>query len=137
MIDPSNNPIAYDDDDEDDDILDDETLAVLGAMYARLEMAPSIMNPRRRKQFSIAYRLLRRLLGGSDATVVCKMDYPWKNNGTIIVEGTSLLFRPSLWFSCAAELADSVDIYPLLDDRMRMEFLFVGMNLPFDPGRKV
>jgi hypothetical protein len=128
MADPQNVPF-YDDA---NDLLDPGTLAALGEMFARLELAPSVIHPKRRVEFAKAYRSLSELVKGTGAKITYEIDSPWKNNGSIIIEGPSLLFHPSKQFCAAAELADNVDVRPLVSGHMRMAFLFRDLSIPFD-----
>jgi hypothetical protein len=123
------NNIPFDDADE---LLDPNTLAALGEMYASLALSPSIMNPKRRREFAKAFAILSSLAESTGATIKGKTDYPWKNNGTIIVEAPAIVFHSPFQFSNAADLANNVLIEPMPNGGMRMAFLFEDLNLPFD-----
>lgn len=57
---------------------------------------------------------------------------PFKSTGFISLEGESLEFYRLPLFSRAAGLSDNIEIYPLIGDRVRMTFTFLGLTVPIE-----
>lgn len=99
--------------------------------FARLvkeeELAPSVLSEAVMNQLEFTYECMKYLTRGY-AKVTYELCQPVKTMGVVTVEGSSISIAETEWFARALEFASNVEIYPLLDGNVRMEFTFHGLT---------
>lgn len=88
-----------------------------------------ILNPKRVEQMKFSYAMLLKSIAGIEKEVsitygISEFD---RTMASIKLEGRDLEVCDIERFSRAAEFADSTDIYPLVEDKIRMTFTFHGI----------
>lgn len=111
----------------------EQVLDAVTALIMADELRPSVLNVARYSQMAFAYAVLQKLASDAgDITLTRKLHQPFKSVGSISLEGESLEFCNSPLFSRAAGLASNIEIYPLVNDRVRMTFTFHGLTTPIE-----
>ena len=115
-------------DPEQEQILDNLTALILAN-----EQRTSVLNLAKLAKIEAAYALLRALTRDMEGVrLTYALHEPFKSTGFISLEGESLEFYRLPLFSRAAALADNIEIYPLIGDRVRMTFTFLGLTTPIE-----
>lgn len=104
--------------------------AEIAAIILREDSAPSILSVARYKQLEFTYECMRYLMRGSGAKVTHTLHQPLKSIGVVTVEGSLINIPETDWFLKATEYASCVEIYPLVNGNVRMEFTFHGLTTP-------
>lgn len=94
------------------------------------EKGPGITNTTRVEQMEVAFATLKRVTHGQQVTVSYKLNQPYKSMGSITVEGQMIEFHTPGLFTKIASLANSTDIYPLVNGNVRISFTFHGLTNP-------
>lgn len=102
----------------------DGLIESIGDQIMQDEKTPGILNLTRMQQMQFSYSVLKKLCKDGDMTVQYIQNEPFKSMGSIFIEGDSLSFLDCKWLGRAVEFADNVDIYPLLNERVRMVLTF-------------
>lgn len=110
----------------------DSIIESIGEQIMQNENAPGILHLPRMQQMQFSYAVLQKLCKNEDMTVRYIQNEPFQSMGSIYVEGDSLSFLDCKWLSRAVEFADNVEIYPLLDERIRMVLTFHGLTVPIN-----
>lgn len=105
----------------------DEIVENLRPYIENDEKKLALLNEDRLKQLEFTYLTMRYLTQGTDASVTYKLYEPFKTMGSVSVEGKSLEFSDPMRFARAAEFADNIEVYPLVDDKVRLTFTFHGL----------
>ena len=109
----------------------DQVLDAVSALLLAVERQPAVLNFARYRQMAFAHAILQKLArDAGDMTLTYKLHQPFKFMGSVSLEGESLEFCNSPLFSRAAGLADNIEIYPLVNGRVRMTFTFHGLTTP-------
>ncbi len=115
-------------DPEQEQILDNLTALILAN-----EQRTSVLNLAKLAKIEAAYALLRALTRDMEGVrLTYALHEPFKSTGFISLEGESLEFYHLPLFSRAAGLANNIEIYPLIGDRVRMTFTFLGLTVPIE-----
>ena len=109
---------------------EDAFLCAIGRLLEQSDSGPSIVNPQRLREMQFTYRVVHDLLAGGDMRVSYRLHEPLKSMGSISIEGKRLTFSQPEWFARAAEFADSTEIYPLVNDEVRITFTFHDLTKP-------
>lgn len=118
-------------DEEVDKALDAFVLAV-GEAISEEEKKVHMLSGDRMRQMQFTHAVLKYLTKGTDIKVFYKLHQPIKSMGSIFLEGKEICFSHAEWFSRAAEFASNVDIYPLVNGKVRMAFTFHGLTAPIE-----
>ena len=112
------------------EILDEEDafLCTIGKLLEQSDTGISVVNPQRLREMQFTYRVVRDVLAGGDARVSYRLHEPLKSMGSISIEGKLITFAMPEWFARAAEFADNTEIYPLVDDEVRITFTFHNLT---------
>ena len=101
--------------------------------YLRLEFTRETkftLNPQRQKEFSKAYREIESLLSDCiDARMWCEIGSLINGYAAIIIECDSIVVREIQTFCDAIKAADNFEIYPIADDKVRMDIMFHGIRI--------
>lgn len=109
----------------------EQILDAVSALLLAVERQPAVLNVSRYRQMAFAHAVLQKLArDAGDMTLTYKLHQPFKFMGSVSLEGESLEFCNSPLFSRAAGLADNIEIYPLVNGRVRMTFTFHGLTTP-------
>lgn len=108
----------------------DSIIESIGEQIIHDESTPGILHLPRVKQMQFSYAVLQKLCEDEDMTVRYIQNEPFQSMGSIYVEGDSLSFLNCKWLGRAVEFADNVEIYPLLNERVRMVLTFHGLTVP-------
>jgi len=85
-------------------------------------------NMTRISQFGYAYAVLHKIIAGQNAEISCKIDELFGIYGSISVKGAALELRKPEEFARVIEIADNMEVYPLLNGTICMSFMFYGMT---------
>lgn len=91
-----------------------------------------LLNATRMTQLKFTYLVMRYLTRGRKVSVTYKLYEPFRTMGSVSVEGKSIEFDSTKWFTRAAEFASNTDVYPLADNKVRMTFTFHGLTAPIE-----
>ena len=105
----------------------DEFIDFIGQWILEDEQQPGVLNPVRIQQMNFAHKILQRMAEDGDITVSCELHSPFHSMGSICLEGEDLVFVNCKWLARAITFADSVDVYPLTNGRIRMVLAFHGI----------
>ena len=116
--------------------LDPEQEQILGNLAALIlanERRASVLNLTKYAKIEASYALLRALTCDMEGVrLTYALHEPFKSAGFISLEGESLEFYRLPLFSRAAGLADNIEIYPLIGDRICMTFTFLSLTTPIE-----
>ncbi len=76
------------------------------------------------------YRVICEMLREQKATVTCKVNEPFKESGSVQVEGRTITFYNPDLFIEVEKMSDNFDCYPLTDGKVRLTFTFHGLTVP-------
>ena len=108
----------------------DEIVEIIGEQILQDEKIPGILNLTRVQQMQFSYAVLKKLCKDEGMTVRYIQNEPFQSMGSIFVEGDSLEFGDCKWLGKALEFADNVEIYPILNERVRMTLTFHKLTVP-------
>ena len=91
-----------------------------------------LLNATRMTQLKFTYLVMRYLTRGRKVSVTYKLYEPFRTMGSVSVEGKSIEFDSTKWFTRAAEFASNTDVYPLTDNKVRLTFTFHGLTAPIE-----
>lgn len=91
-----------------------------------------LLNATRMTQLKFTYLVMRYLTQGRKVSVTYKLYEPFRTMGSVSVEGKSIEFDSTKWFTRAAEFASNTDVYPLADNKVRLTFTFHGLTAPIE-----
>lgn len=120
---------------QNDESMEDELnqyIESIGEMIEEEDRKMAIIVPQRYDNMRFTYAVLKYLTRGTGAEVSYKFNEPYKSMGSVSVEAKAIMFHNPEWFSRAAEFANSVDVYPLTNGKMRMDFTFHGITTPIE-----
>lgn len=83
-----------------------------------------VVDPTRMKSLMYTYKVLKYLLKGSGAKVICEINEPFKSMGSVTVIGKDIKFRKPEWFMMAVKVASNFNVYPKTDGTVQMDFGF-------------
>ena len=115
---------------------DNEDFAEVDALIEYLQSLPryevSILNPVRVQQLRFSGAMIKRILRqtGSKTKVECGQHELEPDVGVVRVEGVTLDIADMEGFSKAIYFADSTEIYPLKNNKVRMALAFHGLLIP-------
>lgn len=109
----------------------DSVLLALAEEIKRDEAKTAFLNPARIRDMRDALSCLRCLWASSGLSITYQLHAPVKSMGCITVEGREIVIRDPSAFTHAVELASNVDIYPLADGGVCMDFAFHGLTKQF------
>ena len=110
----------------------DSFIENFGDEIIKQESMTTIRNELRFRQLMFAYEVLKRFVDGNNVTVSYKLYEPFKEMGSVSVEGENLEFRNTEWFARAAEFATNTEIYPLNNNRVRVTLTFHNLTVPIE-----
>jgi hypothetical protein len=108
----------------------DNVVVTVGESIMSDESKPAVINPIKIQQMQFAYGVIKYLTKDSNVTVKYALHEPFNSMGSISVEGMSLTFTNSEWFSRAAEFASNTEVYPLANGKVRLTLTFHGLVKP-------
>lgn len=108
----------------------DALIAEIASAVSTDESRPAVVRPSKYKQMEFVEACMLYLTKGTNASVSSVVNSPFKSMGSVTVETDAICFRDPIWFARAAEFAANVEIYPLVEDRIRIEFAFYGLAVP-------
>ena len=93
----------------------------------------TFLNDLRLRQLQFVYACLLYMTRDDEGiSVNYKLYEPFKTMGSVTVEGESLEFYEPKWLSRAVEFSSNVEVYPLVNGRVRMTFTFHGLTKPIE-----
>lgn len=108
----------------------DSLLEAIGSRIEHEDQQTQIINLPRVKQMEFAVEALKILLRDQDVQITTKLNEPFKSDGSVSVEGKSLVFARTEWFIRVAKAAANVEVYPLTNGKLRMTFTFHNITAP-------
>lgn len=111
----------------DHEILSDEELLALGRLLSVEDAKAAVLNVQRVKEIQFAYEVMRRFFTRDGVSISYHMNEPFKSMGSITLEAESFSFNgpfEATWFSRAVEFASNVEVYPLINGKLRMTLTF-------------
>ena len=118
---------------EDDEFEDEEEVEDFIKYIRELPIPEvSVLNPARVKQMQFVYAMIKNVLQetGSDAVIEVKTGEPLPTTGVIWVHGADLNIANTEGFARASEFANSMQIYSISENRVRISFMFYGLLNP-------
>ena len=109
----------------------DELIDCIGQWIVEDEQQPEILNPIRLQQMNFSHTVIKRI-AEDEMSVSYDLHKPFKNMGSICLEGESLAFLDCRHLARAITFADSVDIYPLTNGKVRLVLTFRGLTVKED-----
>lgn len=106
-------------------------LFALAKEIKRDEAKTAFLNPARLQDMRDALGFLRCLWVSGGISITYQLHAPAKSMGCITVEGPELTISNQESFSKAVRLASNVDICPLADGGVGMDFAFHGLTKQF------
>lgn len=120
----------YDEDERDGRT--DAVLLALGEMIEAVESRTAIINPRRMAQMERCYDLIQTRLLSPGAELSYRVHEPYKSMGCITLEADNFTVRQTKAFQQACRLANNVELYPLVNGKLRIAFSFDGLTIPIE-----
>lgn len=108
----------------------DGLLDAIGKRIEEEDRQTQVINLPRVKQLEFAFEALKILLKDQDVQITTKLNEPFKSMGSVSVEGKSIVFSRTEWFTRVAKAASNVEVYPLANGKLRMTFTFHGLTTP-------
>ena len=110
----------------------DSLVITVGETVIEDESRMAVINPTRLKHINFAYKVLKYMTNGTDAKVTYQLHQPFHSAGFVSVVGSELSFRQTQWMIKLAELASNVEVYPLANGRIQMNYTFNGLTRPIE-----
>ena len=107
-----------------------ELIDSIGRWIIEDETRPSILNPLRMEQFFFANTVLEKMIQDTDMKCSVTMHEPFNSMGSICMEGDALEFSDCKKLGRAIEFADNVEIFSLIDGKVKMALTFHGLTAP-------
>ena len=107
-----------------------ELIESIGRWIIEDETRPSILDPLRMEKFLFASTVLEKMIQDTDMKFSVTMHEPFNSMGSICMEGDTLEFTDCKRLGRAIELADNVEIFPLIDGKVKMALTFHGLTAP-------
>lgn len=116
-------------------ILDDKDMEKVWEEYLEvisdLDKHPDVKDVIRYKQLQLGFAIAKHMMAAqTDVVLSYKLHQPVYSMGSISLEGKSIGFADSKWFVRLAGLATNMEVYPLVNDSIRMTFTFHGVETP-------
>lgn len=108
----------------------EELIDTLGQRIMEDETHPRILNPFRMAQIYFAHTVLEKMTEGTGIKVSAALHEPFNSMGSICMEGDTLEFSDCKRLGRAIEFADNVEIFPLIDGKVKMVLTFHGLTAP-------
>lgn len=102
----------------------DDAIDSIAKLLDEIDKNPAVINPRRIHDMKSAFDIVDKTFASSSVKISYKVNEPFKNMGSITLEGKNILFNDPKVFLEIATLANNVDIYPLVNGKIRMSFGF-------------
>ena len=97
------------------------------------ENRTAILNLPKLQQMQLAYAIIKNLTESkNNIKLSYNLNKPYKSMGFIELEGKVLEFDNPTMFSFAMSLADNTEIYPLLKNKVHINFTFHNLTTPID-----
>lgn len=103
-------------------------IAELAAEILKDEEKPTVLSPGKYRQVEFVYKCMQYLMSGTNAEVSYKLFEPVKTMASVCVESDVIEIQDMRWFSRASKMASNVEVYPLTNGKVRMEFTFHGIT---------
>lgn len=94
------------------------------------EHSPHVLNEKRVKEMCYAVSMLEKIGSDADATVCHSFGENIQSMGSAYIEGLDIVCRDTNLFSQVVRLADGIDVYPLTNGNVRIEFAFHNITVP-------
>ena len=121
---------------DEEDVLDFEADAEFMALAEEIEYEESkiaMVSPTRTQQFHLAYKIIEHMVKDMPGVKLTSKEHePYKSCGCITIEAKSVVFTDIEMFQTAAKLSNTVDIYPLVNGNLRIEFGFTDLTVPIE-----
>ena len=110
----------------------DPYILELGKLIQAEDEKVHVLNEEVLKRFEMAYRLLQKAFEDHDAEITYTLHKPYKSCGAIRICGEDLIVSDAKAFALAVELIPNIDIYPLTDGRVQMDFSVSNLTTPIE-----
>lgn len=114
--------------DEDIEAALDSYISDIGWEIEENESKPSVLDPARLDQIKVCYEALQYMTKGQNVVVSYKLNKPFNSMGSISLEGDIINFKRPEWFVRIASIASNIEVYPLVNNAIRMTFTFHGLT---------
>lgn len=92
----------------------------------------TVVNLPRMEQLDFVYVAAKKKAKGKDVVVKKRIAQPLKTMGSVSIEGECIEFVGTEWFARLAEFANNTEIYPLVNNRIRITFTFHRLTVPIE-----
>ena len=99
---------------------EDQLIMSLGKAIMEQEMKPSILDFNRMAQIMWSYRVIREHLLEEEMELSYSLHDCFARVGTITIESVEMWFCSAAWFCMALSFTSNVEIYPLVNGKVRM-----------------
>lgn len=106
--------------------------SALNELIMKDESRTSVLDPIRMDQVMFCYSALQFLTRDMDVKLSYKLHEPYQSMGSISIEGNNMEFKDAKWFTRVAEFANSMEVYPLAKQAVRITFTFHGLTGPIE-----
>ena len=106
----------------------EELIDILGQRIMEDETHPRILNPFRMAQVFYAHTVLEKMTEGTGIKVSAALHEPFNSMGSICMEGDTLEFSNCQWLGSAIVFSDNMEIFPLVDGKIKMVLTFHGLT---------
>ena len=110
------------------DKMEESVLLAIAEEIKRDEAKTAFLNPERVLDMRTVLSLLRCIRSGKDLSISYQLNAPFKSMGCITVEGRNITITDPESFRKAVDIASNVDIYPLANGWVCMDFTFHGLT---------
>lgn len=110
----------------------DKLINTFGQWIIEDETCKQILNPIRMAQIRFSDNVLDRMARETDMRVTTIVHEPYNSMGSISVEGEALEFSNCKWLGRVIEFASNVEIFPLLNGKIKIVLTFHGLTTPIE-----
>ncbi len=115
----------------------DNVVLDIGKKIQEQESQPHIINPKRMREFSVAFNALKVADKYNEWSLTYELHDTFSSVGTISIESDDIVFDSPEKVAIAYKLASNVDIYPLTSGKVKIDFTFYGITLPIGDNQDV
>lgn len=112
----------------------DEAVLALGEMLAAYDARPAVLNLRRFQEMKQCYAFIQKQLLTPGTDISYRLHEPLKSMGSISLEADNFIFKEPEFLKLASLMASNLEVYPLVNGKLRMTFGFSELTTPIELG---
>lgn len=107
----------------------DKLLFNLAGILEKESQGVHMLDPKKFDHLTIVYHAMKLMFqDNGNVKVTYTIGKPYPTMGYVTVEGKSLVFTHPEWFKTSCRLASNLDMYPLIDNAVHIDFTFHGIT---------